>query len=188
MKLKYLLLTFIIIVVGVVTNINAETIELDTRIGYYSVGSLIPYRTSRVSYNIPMLFSGRVVHQVYNGMGLKGDVDNNYRLGAQVVYGLDIPQTGISMKPFVGFSLSSSDSISSSLSFDFGSEMLMNLFGLGVIVGAEAVTFSDSYMLDYYAGPNFSILPFLSADVLYTGLLSNNTHKVGFAGRVNLKF
>ena len=176
------------IIISIATIASAEIFTIDTRIGAYNVGSLVSYRTSRVAYNIPALCSGRIVHQVYNGMGFKGEL-NNYRLGFQTVYGLDIPETGITVKPFIGFGINSSDIVTGSLSFDFGTEGTYNLFSwMNASAGVEAITFSDSYMLDYYAGPTFPILDFLTLDVLYTGLLSNDSHRVGFAGRVNLKF
>jgi len=186
MKIKYFILTLAILIISTVA--SAETIAVvDTRIGLYTPATMVTYRESRIAVSIPMLFSVRIVNQVNNGIGLKGEL-NNYRLGLQSVFDLSFP-TGLSVKPFAGFSLSSSDIASNSLSLDFGGDINFDLIPLmGVAIGAEVVTFSDSYMLDYYAGPNFSILPFLSVDVLYSGLLSNNSHRMGFAGRVNFSF
>src|SRR3989338_2540972 len=116
MKIKYFILTLAILVI--VSIASAEIFTVDTRIGAYSAGSLVSYRQSRVAYNVLALLTGRVVHQVYNGMGLKGEL-NNSRLGLQGVYDFSLP-IGLSVKPFAGFSLNSSDIVSNSLSFDFG--------------------------------------------------------------------
>ncbi|MEK6646180.1 MAG: hypothetical protein AABY84_05875 [Candidatus Firestonebacteria bacterium] len=186
--MKKYFLYIMTIILGVTTLAQAEIFSVDTRIGEYWVGSFVNYRTSRVTLGLPFLVSGRIVNGVYNGLGFKGEL-NNYRIGLQGVYDISVPETGFSIKPFVGFSLSSSDTVSNSISFDCGSDAKFDLIGwLAGAAGAEATIFSDSYMLDYYAGPSFPIIEYITLDVLYTGLLTNNNHKTGFAGRVTFQF
>lgn len=45
------------IIISIASIVNAEILTVDTRIGVYSVGSLVSYRQSRVSYNIPAKFN-----------------------------------------------------------------------------------------------------------------------------------
>ena len=167
------------------TFLHAETFTFDTRIGVYGA---VPYRLSSLSCNIAPLFTGRVEYNVYNGIGFTGEF-NNYKLGLQGIYEVALPGTGFTLKPFVGIGFSNSGIASNSLSLDFGFDSTYNnLFGVILVIGAEAVTFSDSYMVDYYGGPSIPIINFLSVDLLYTGLISNGCHQIGFGGRVNFKF
>lgn len=176
-------------VCALVSTANAEMLGFDTRIGSYftDAGSMISYRNSRLDVNLPFIVSGRVVSSTMDGMGFVGTL-NNYRLGIQAVYGFDIPGL-LTLKPFIGTGLTNSDAVNNSLSFDFGFDSKIPFIELfSFVVGAEMVTFSDSYNLDYYAGPSFPVLGWFTVDALYTGYYSNSKHKLGAAVRVNLKF
>lgn len=166
-----------------------RTQGIDTRIGAYMLGPFpIIYRNSRIAYSISSSFSARLTYQVYNGIGIQGEF-NNYRIGFQAVYDLEIPNIELIIKPYLGFGINSSDIALGSLSLDVGSEInysLLSWFGFGV--GAEMLVFSDSYILEYYGGPSFSIFEWLTIDLLYTGLLSSTSHRIGGAGKISFKF
>lgn len=183
---KYLIL-ILTSVIAIASLAQAEMFAVDTRIGFHSLSSsIVWYRNTRIEYNMPFIISGRLVHEVFNGMGLKGEL-NNYRIGLQGIYGFSFSE--LSLKPFVGLSMSSSDIVSSSLSVDFGFDASYGLFSwMKATVGAEVLTFSDNYMLDYYAGPSFPLLDWISVDLFGNGLFSNSSNKIGASARVDFKF
>ena len=110
-------------------------------------------------------------------------------MGIQGVYPLRLMENNLFLELFAGGSLNNSDLVTGSTSGELGCEAKYKLLSWFLpVAGGEVTIFSDSYMLDYYAGASFPILNWVSVDLLFSALLTNDKHKIGWAGRINLYF
>jgi len=187
-EMKRILVT-VLSVIAIATTTIAENFTIDTRIGMRPIGpNGLMFRVSRVEYKILPEISARAVYGVLNGVGFMGEL-NNFRIGVQGVYKMQIMDNKLLLEPFIGGSYTSSDIVSGSISSDFGLDAKYKLFDwLLPVVGADVQVYSDSYILDYYAGVSIPILNCVSLDLLYSALLTNDKHKIGAAGKINLYF
>ena len=184
MKAKYL--PVILVLIAMTSVVAAENIIIDTRIG--NLGGVMMFRVSRIEYPLMNDISGRIIYSVLDGVGITGNI-NNYRIGLQGVYKTKLMDNKLLLDLAVGGSYASSDEITGSVSIDFGLDAKYKLFDwLWPVVGADVKAYSDSYMADYYGGVSIPIFNWVSLDLLYSAILTNDKHKIGAAGRINLYF
>lgn len=178
-------IVFALVLVSIVTSVGwTENFTLDTRIG--NRGSIV-YRVSRLAYNLTPELSSRLVNVSLGGLGLTGDI-NNYRVGVNLIYKMKL-MDNLSLEPYVGGSYNSSDDVAGSISGDLGLDAKYKLYDwVSPVIGADLQIYSDSYMLDYYGGLSFPIINAVSIDLLYSALLTNDRHKTGMGGRINIYF
>ncbi len=69
-----------------------------------------------------------------------------------------------------------------------GVDLKYNTFICLLVAGADVQIYSDSYIMNYCGGFNIPILNCLSLDILYSSVLTNDKHKMGVGGRLNLIF
>ena len=164
---------------------EAAPIVFDTRIGVLpDVG--IFFRVSRIELTSDL--SGRIVNSVIDGMGLTGNL-NNYRIGLQGVYKSKLLDNKLFLDLAAGGSYSSSDLATGSTSFDLGLDVKYRLFDWMLpVAGADMQIFIDSYFMNYYGGLSFPVYNWVSLDLLYSAVLTNDGNKIGVAVRVNLYF
>ena len=191
--MKKLLFTVMFSLCFFIPTLGAEDITFDTRIGYYFTTNGMLFRDTRLGYDLKALMpnlSVRAQYYVLDGVALTGS-SNNYKLGLQAAYNLKLNES-LSITPFGGAALNNSTALPSIISIDGGFEINYKLFSpVTAIIGADASFFTDSTMIDYYAGGSIPVLNWLSLEVLYCGLLNMSTtivHNVGVGGRLTAKF
>ncbi|MFH1074468.1 MAG: hypothetical protein V1752_05200 [Candidatus Firestonebacteria bacterium] len=176
-----------------IPQLGAEDFTFDTRIGYYFTTNGMLFRDTHLGYDLKTLMpnlSIRGQYYVLDGVALTGSA-NNYKLGLQAVYSLKLDDN-LSIAPFCGGALNNSTVQTNTISVDGGFELNYKLFSpVTAIIGADASFFSDSTMIDYYAGGSVPILNWLSFEAFYCGLLNMTTsvvHNAGAGSRLTATF
>ncbi|MFH1074376.1 MAG: hypothetical protein V1752_04720 [Candidatus Firestonebacteria bacterium] len=176
--MKKIILVLFIAMIGTV---NAGSIYFDAEVKYTNVFN----RYIRIATDVAPDIKARLTYNTLNGyLALTGDM-NNFSLGGQTVTSIKLMDE-LTADPFAGIGFASSDAgtaVYGNLGVDLKYKTLVWL-----IAGADIQIYSDSYMMDYRGGINVPILDFLSLDLLYTSTLTNDKHKIGFGGRINLVF
>lgn len=181
----------IVFLLACVVPVLASDYVFDTRIGMYSssLGTIL-FRDSRLAYDTSKIMPNTLVRAEYfvlDGIGLTGGLDS-FRIGLQAVCKVAMPSDMVFL-PYLGVNISKSRLsdmvLSGAAGFDFKSKFLSFADG---VVGCDVDIYSDTYMLDYFAGLSVPIMNSLSVDLLYNGMLFNSSHKIGFSGRVNFEF
>ena len=179
----------LIVVIGTSAGIESKTLNFDTRIGMYDMIK-VPYRNSRITYGeIIQKFSGRLVHEVFNGTGFTGEL-NNHRIGLQGIYNNLIPETSkFTFLPFAGFSLTNSDVVQNSISLDIGFDASYRFKKWFLaVMSIEMINFKNSYLFDYNLGLSFIPKKWINLDLLMPGLLADGININGIAFRFNFIF
>jgi len=160
--------------------VSAGAIYFDTEVRYTNVIS----RFTRIAADVAPEIKARLAYNVINGYLITGDL-NNFSLTGQSVYTIKL-MDGFTAEPFAGAGFASSDN-GTAVFGDIGVDLKYKMF-LWLVAGADVQIYSDSYIMDYKGGIQIPFLSWLSLDLLYSAVLTNDKHLTGFGGRINLLF
>ena len=161
----------------------AGQIYLDAEVNYSNVFN----RNLRAAIDVTPNIKARLGYSIMNGLlELRGDL-NNFTLTGQAICKVKIME-GLTAEPFAGMGWARSFN-GDALYGDLGVELKYKLFSFAnFIAEGDVQVYTDSYMLFYRGGLNIPVLKFASLDLLYSSVLTNDQHKMGFGGRLNLVF
>ena len=179
--MKKILMSLVLVAVFISQTL-AGFLTIDTQIRNTNVMN----RFSRVAYAVTPDMSARLTYNTLNGIGLTGEL-NNFVIGGQAVSKAILIES-MTVEPFVGLGYSRSD-LGSALFGDFGVELKYKFLPwLLPVAGFDFQIYSDSYIIDYNGGVNIPLLDFISLDILYSAVLTNDKHLMGAGARINLVF
>ena len=178
--MKKLILAMFMVMVGAA---NAGSIYLDTEVNINS--QMIFNRYVRIASDFTPDIKVRLAYNTLNGyLALTGDM-NNFSIAGQGVTSMKLID-GLTAEPFAGVGYASSDA-GTAVFGDLGVDLMYKTF-VWFVAGADVQIYADSYMMNYRGGINIPILNFLSLDLLYSSVLTNDRHKMGFGGKLNFVF
>ena len=162
---------------------NAGAIYFDAEVNVNS--QLILNRYVRIAADVTPDIKARLTYTTLNGyLGFTGDL-NNLSLGGQAILSMKLAE-GLIADPFAGIGFASSEA-GSAVYGNLGVDLKYKTF-VNLVAGADIQIYSDSYIMHYCGGFNIPILNGLSLDLLYSSVLTNDKHKIGTGGRLNLIF
>ena len=174
---------FLIMFFAMMGTAYAGQIYLDAEVNYTNVTN----RSLRAATDIAPNLKVRLNYSIMNGLlELRGSL-NNFMLTGQAITSVKL-MDGLTTEPFVGAGWARS--INGDAAYgDLGVDFKYKLFPFAnLIAEGDLQIYTDSYMLFYRGGFNIPVLKFASLDLLYSSLLTNNQHQIGFGGRINLVF